>query len=78
MDVSVVKSVVEDAKREYTEKAKVRTPNVTIDNVHLPPPPTDSDPHRPSWYFLLCLGIRLRKPCFDMYWVKPLSYLLFC
>ncbi|XP_009605125.1 V-type proton ATPase subunit E2-like isoform X2 [Nicotiana tabacum] len=48
MDVSVVKSVVEDAKREYTEKAKVRTPNVTIDNVHLPPPPTDSDPHRPS------------------------------
>ncbi|XP_009783325.1 V-type proton ATPase subunit E-like [Nicotiana sylvestris] len=48
MDVSVVKSVVEDAKREYTEKAKVRTPNVTIDNVHLPPPPTHSDPHRPS------------------------------
>ncbi|OIS96447.1 PREDICTED: V-type proton ATPase subunit E-like [Nicotiana attenuata] len=48
MDVSVVKSVVEDAKREYTEKAKVRTPNVTIDNVHLPPPPTHSDRHRAS------------------------------
>ncbi|KAK4359544.1 hypothetical protein RND71_021773 [Anisodus tanguticus] len=49
MDVSVVKSVVEDAKREYAEKAKVRAPNITIDNnVYLPPPPSDADPHRSS------------------------------
>lgn len=50
MDVSLVKSVVEDAKKEYVEKAKVRAPNITIDNVYLPPPPTDADPHRPAWY----------------------------
>ncbi|KAH0633161.1 hypothetical protein KY290_017730 [Solanum tuberosum] len=48
MDVSLVKSVVEDAKKEYAEKAKVRAPNVTIDNVYLPPPPNDADPHRAS------------------------------
>ncbi|KAJ8550770.1 hypothetical protein K7X08_000140 [Anisodus acutangulus] len=49
MDVSVVKSVVEDAKREYVEKAKVRAPNITIDNnVYLPPPPSYADPHRSS------------------------------
>ncbi|KAM3325993.1 V-type proton ATPase subunit E2-like [Capsicum chacoense] len=45
MDLSVVRSVVEDAKKEYIEKAKVRTPNITIDNVYLPPPPSDADPH---------------------------------
>ncbi|KAJ8533175.1 hypothetical protein K7X08_016064 [Anisodus acutangulus] len=49
MDVAVVKLVVEEAKREYAEKAKVRTPNITIDyNVYLPPPPSDADPHRSS------------------------------
>ncbi|XP_060202790.1 V-type proton ATPase subunit E2-like [Lycium barbarum] len=49
MDVSVVKSVVEDAKKEYIEKAKVRSPNITIDNnVYLPPPPSDAHPHRSS------------------------------
>lgn len=50
MDVSLVKSVVEDAKKEYAEKAKVRAPNVTIDSVYLPPPPNDADPHHASWY----------------------------
>ncbi|MCD7469168.1 V-type proton ATPase subunit E2 [Datura stramonium] len=29
MDVSAVKSIVEDAKREYIEKIKVRAPNIT-------------------------------------------------
>ncbi|CAD5322434.1 unnamed protein product [Arabidopsis thaliana] len=51
MDKKVVESVIEDAKRQYAEKAKVGSPKITIDEkVFLPPPPNpklpDShDPH---------------------------------
>ncbi|KAL2229592.1 UNVERIFIED_CONTAM: V-type proton ATPase subunit E2 [Sesamum indicum] len=48
MDVSLVNSVLEDAKREYAKKAKVQAPNITIDKVYLPPPPSSKQPLGPS------------------------------
>lgn len=49
VDVSLVESVLEEAKREYAEKANVHAPKITIDNrVYLPPPPTGADSHGPS------------------------------
>ncbi|KAK3017755.1 hypothetical protein RJ639_005071 [Escallonia herrerae] len=49
LDVALVESVLEEAKKEYAEKAKVHAPKVTIDKqVYLPPPPTDSESHGPS------------------------------
>ena len=45
----MVESVLEDAKREYTERAKVRAPTITVDKVYLPPPPTGSEQLGPSW-----------------------------
>ncbi|KAK0583761.1 hypothetical protein LWI29_002636 [Acer saccharum] len=48
VDKKVVESVVEDAKREYAEKAKVQPPKLTIDDkVFLPPPPSNADSHEP-------------------------------
>ncbi|XP_042511455.1 V-type proton ATPase subunit E2-like isoform X2 [Macadamia integrifolia] len=48
-DRKLVESVIDEAKQQYAEKAKVHSPKVTIDNrVFLPPPPTDSDSHGPS------------------------------
>lgn len=50
MDVGLVKSVLEEAKREYGEKDKTRRPpNITLDSVYLPPPPTSANVHGPSW-----------------------------
>ncbi|KAL3826209.1 hypothetical protein ACJIZ3_022238 [Penstemon smallii] len=48
MDVNVVKSVLEDAKRDYAEKANVNAPNVTIDKIYLPPPPSGKNSLGPS------------------------------
>ncbi|XP_019186134.1 PREDICTED: V-type proton ATPase subunit E-like isoform X2 [Ipomoea nil] len=49
MDVALVKSVVEEAKREYVEKDKTRRiPNITLDSVYLPPPPSGANVHGPS------------------------------
>ncbi|KAL0285985.1 UNVERIFIED_CONTAM: V-type proton ATPase subunit E2 [Sesamum angustifolium] len=48
MDVSLVNSVLEDAKREYAKKAKVQAPSITIDKVYLPPPPSSKQPLGPS------------------------------
>ncbi|KAK2981860.1 hypothetical protein RJ640_010377 [Escallonia rubra] len=49
LDVALVESVLEEAKKEYAEKAKVHAPKVTVDKqVYLPPPPTDSESHGPS------------------------------
>lgn len=51
VDLSLVESVVEDSRKEYASKAKVQAPMINIDKtVYLPPPPTNADPHRPSWY----------------------------
>ncbi|TXG57495.1 hypothetical protein EZV62_015324 [Acer yangbiense] len=48
VDKKVVESIVEDAKREYAEKAKVQPPKLTIDDkVFLPPPPSKADSHEP-------------------------------
>ncbi|XP_057513640.1 V-type proton ATPase subunit E-like [Actinidia eriantha] len=48
-DLGLVESVLEDAKREYAQKAKVQAPKITIDNrVHLPPPPSGAESHGPS------------------------------
>ncbi|KAL0695792.1 hypothetical protein Bca4012_062972 [Brassica carinata] len=51
MDKKVVESIIEDAKKQYADKANVPSPKITIDEkVFLPPPPNpklpDShDPH---------------------------------
>uniref|UniRef100_A0A5B7ATL7 Putative V-type proton ATPase subunit E-like n=2 Tax=Davidia involucrata TaxID=16924 RepID=A0A5B7ATL7_DAVIN len=46
VDIGLVESVLEDAKREYAEKAKVHAPKVTVDNrVYLPPPPSSAESH---------------------------------
>ncbi|KAK1351517.1 Archaeal/vacuolar-type H+-ATPase subunit E [Heracleum sosnowskyi] len=45
-DVSVVESVLEEAKREYAEKAKLQAPSVMLDTrVYLPPPQTSAGTH---------------------------------
>ncbi|KAH7866641.1 hypothetical protein Vadar_023100 [Vaccinium darrowii] len=46
---AVNESVLEDAKREYAEKAQVKAPEVAIDkHVYLPPPPSSAESHKPS------------------------------
>ncbi|KAM7265548.1 hypothetical protein ACFE04_003231 [Oxalis oulophora] len=46
MDRKLVEGVLEEAKKEYADKAKVQTPKVTIDtNVYLPPPRSNPDSH---------------------------------
>ncbi|KAJ4704202.1 V-type proton ATPase subunit E-like [Melia azedarach] len=48
VDRKLVDSVVEEAKREYSEKAKVQPPKILVDNqVYLPPPPKTADSHDP-------------------------------
>lgn len=50
VDRKLVDSVVEEAKREYSEKAKVQPPKILVDNqVYLPPPPKTADSHDPFW-----------------------------
>ncbi|KAH7661715.1 Diacylglycerol acyltransferase protein [Dioscorea alata] len=47
-DRKLVESVLEEAKQQYAEKAKVHPPKVTIDGkVYLPPPPTQPEAHGP-------------------------------
>ncbi|KAJ4978425.1 hypothetical protein NE237_009205 [Protea cynaroides] len=48
VDCKIVESVLDEAKQQYAEKAKVHPPKVTIDDcVYLPPPPTDVNSHGP-------------------------------
>lgn len=50
MDSQLVESILDSAKQEYAEKAKVHTPKITIDErVYLPPPPAGNEAHGPSW-----------------------------
>jgi len=50
MDSQLVKSILDAAKQEYAEKAKVHPPKITIDDrVYLPPPPVSDEAHGPSW-----------------------------
>jgi hypothetical protein len=51
-----VEAVLEVAKKEYAEKAKVNLPKVIIDGkVYLPPQRSSRDAHGPSWYLLTTL-----------------------
>ncbi|KAJ8636209.1 hypothetical protein MRB53_010476 [Persea americana] len=45
-DRALVESVLEEAKKEYAEKAKVHVPKISIDQrVYLPPAPSRNDAH---------------------------------
>lgn len=51
VDQKLVESILDKAKNEYAEKAKVQPPIITLDeDVFLPPPPKSADSHEPSWY----------------------------
>ncbi|ONK62719.1 uncharacterized protein A4U43_C07F7390 [Asparagus officinalis] len=46
MDTKLIKSILDAAKQEYAEKAKVHAPKITIDDhVYLPPPPAGDKGH---------------------------------
>ncbi|ONK67971.1 uncharacterized protein A4U43_C05F5780 [Asparagus officinalis] len=46
MDSELVNSILDAAKQEYAEKAKVHPPKVTVDErVYLPPPPAGREAH---------------------------------
>ncbi|MBA0563903.1 hypothetical protein Golob_008864, partial [Gossypium lobatum] len=46
-DVPLVESVLDSAKEEYASKVNVHTPEIFIDNVHLPPAPSHHNAHGP-------------------------------
>ncbi|XP_075492294.1 V-type proton ATPase subunit E-like [Primulina tabacum] len=46
-DAKLVNSVLRAAKEEYAEKAKVHPPEIVVDNVNLPPAPSDDNAHGP-------------------------------
>ncbi|KAK9290365.1 hypothetical protein L1049_008534 [Liquidambar formosana] len=49
VDLRVVESVLNEAKQEYAEQAKVHAPKITVDNrVYLPPPPGSVESHGPT------------------------------
>lgn len=55
-DRKLVESLLEEAKKEYSEKANVESPKITVDDrVYLPPHPKNSvvDSHEPFWYNIL-------------------------
>ncbi|CAN6872210.1 unnamed protein product, partial [Brassica oleracea] len=71
MDNKVVESIIEDAKKHYAEKAKVASPNITIDEkVFLPPPPNPKlpDSHDLHW----CGGKIVCKNTLDIDFRKKL------
>eukprot|EP00262_Sarcandra_glabra_P011075 TRINITY_DN26774_c0_g1_i1.p1 TRINITY_DN26774_c0_g1~~TRINITY_DN26774_c0_g1_i1.p1 ORF type:complete len:231 (-),score=52.05 TRINITY_DN26774_c0_g1_i1:252-944(-) len=46
VDLGLVQSILDEAKIEYAEKAKVHPPHVTVDtHVYLPPPPSHHGAH---------------------------------
>lgn len=46
----MVEDVLGSAVEEYARKANVHEPEVIIDRVHLPGPPSSHHAHGPSWY----------------------------
>lgn len=48
-DVHLVEDVLDAAKEEYAEKAMVHSPEIIVDNIHLPPAPSHHNAHGPSW-----------------------------
>ncbi|XP_027081336.1 V-type proton ATPase subunit E [Coffea eugenioides] len=47
-DLRLVESVLNSAKEEYAEKAKVHAPEIIVDSIHLPPAPSHHNVHGPS------------------------------
>ncbi|XP_008803010.1 V-type proton ATPase subunit E-like [Phoenix dactylifera] len=45
VDHTLVESILNEAKQEYADKAQVHPPNINIDHVYLPAPPTSSEAH---------------------------------
>lgn len=54
MDLNVVNSVLEEAKREYAKKTGAQAPSIVVDQVHLPPPPPHDGTNSigPSWWVM--------------------------
>lgn len=48
-DLNLVESVLDSAKDEYAKKVKVHAPEIIVDQIHLPPAPTDQDAHGRFW-----------------------------
>lgn len=51
-DRKLVESLIEEAKKEYSEKANMQAPKIALDDrVYLPPSPKNSavDSHEPYW-----------------------------
>ncbi|KAM7525838.1 hypothetical protein LguiA_015740 [Lonicera macranthoides] len=44
-DLHLVDDVLHSAKEEYAEKAKVHSPEIIVDNIHLPPAPSHHNAH---------------------------------
>ncbi|KAK4440572.1 V-type proton ATPase subunit E [Sesamum alatum] len=64
-DVPLVESVLHSAKEEYAEKSNVHQPEIIVDNIHLPPPPSHHDPHGPSCSGGVVLASRDGKIVFE-------------
>ncbi|GER27175.1 v-type proton ATPase subunit E [Striga asiatica] len=46
-DAQLVNSVLDSAKDEYAQKAKVHPPEIIVDNINLPPAPSHKNAHGP-------------------------------
>ncbi|KAL8238839.1 hypothetical protein R6Q59_015406 [Mikania micrantha] len=64
-DVHMVHSVLHAAKAEYAERTHVHEPQIIVDNIHLPPAPSHSDPHALSCSGGVVLASRDGKIVFE-------------
>ncbi|XP_075522006.1 V-type proton ATPase subunit E-like [Primulina tabacum] len=64
-DVQLVNSVLNLAKEEYAQKAKVHTPEIVVDNVNLPPAPSHHNAHGPFCSGGVVLASREGKIVFE-------------
>ncbi|KAG8387453.1 hypothetical protein BUALT_Bualt02G0022900 [Buddleja alternifolia] len=64
-DVKLVESVLDSAKKEYAEKAKVAAPEIIVDSVYLPPAPSRDNEHGPSCSGGVVLASRDGKIVFE-------------
>ncbi|XP_051113317.1 V-type proton ATPase subunit E-like [Andrographis paniculata] len=64
-DLALVDSVLQSAKDEYSDKAKVHAPEIIVDNVHLPPAPSERNEHGPSCSGGIVLASRDGKIVFE-------------
>ncbi|KAH6827051.1 vacuolar ATP synthase subunit E1 [Perilla frutescens var. hirtella] len=64
-DLNLVESVLQSAKDEYSEKAKVHSPEIIVDKIYLPPAPSRHDAHGPSCSGGVVLASRDGKIVFE-------------